>query len=79
MGDNELMVTIPLEDYKDLIANQRSFDELIDYIFDNSIYNHITNDLEFDEYRLRYYLHSNYGYRYNKTIEEKQKNSIVKS
>lgn len=79
MNENELMVTIPLDEYKDLIYSQRELDNLINYIFGISL----TGDgkLDFDEqaaYLLEVYLKNIWSYTYNKKINESKKQNIDK-
>lgn len=67
--DREYTVTIPLEDYKELIMAQTNLDNLIDFIFNNCEYCSLLNKLDFDKEKLNVYLKSVWNYSYQKNIE----------
>lgn len=78
MEDKEFTVTIPTEDYKELIQAQNELDNLINYIF--GLCDLEENGLTLDEqsvYLLIVYLKNIWSFSYNKTLinlQTKQRN-----
>lgn len=71
MEDKEYTVTIPVEDYKELVRAQNELDNLINYIFD--LYDYDGIGMSFDDqsvYLLTIYLKHIWGYEYNKTLSK---------
>jgi hypothetical protein len=69
MENKEYTVTIPVEDYKELIQAQNELDNLINYIF--GLYDYNGMDMYFDEqalYLLTIYLKNIWSYTYYKTF-----------
>ena len=80
MEDKEYTVTIPTEDYKDLIRAQNELDNIIDYVF--NLYDYDGTKLCFSDdsfYLLDNFLKSLWRYSYSKTLNrlkaEKEKES----
>lgn len=80
MEDKEYTVTIPTEDYKDLIRAQNELDNIIDYVF--NLYDYDGTKLCFSDdsfYLLDNFLKSLWSYSYSKTLNrlkaEKEKES----
>lgn len=75
MENKEYAVTIPVEDYKELIQAQNELDSLINYIF--SLYDYDGSEIYFDEqsvYLLTVYLKNIWSYTYHKTLTELKAN-----
>jgi hypothetical protein len=69
MENKEYTVTIPIEEYKDLIRAQNELDNIIDFIF--NLYDYDGTNLCFAVggfYLLDKYLKSLWGFTYNKTL-----------
>lgn len=71
--DEEYKVTIPLDEYRELIEVRNECDNLVDFIFNTAAYNSLLNQLELDEHKINIYLKNTWAYNYNKKVDELKK------